>query len=285
MGLALNYESDAREHLRAVLQKLDANADLDHLIHRLVGVVNHYVPSPVVLDRFVCVDPALKLKLLNSVREFVIEDPRRPFESAADIIEIYGDRHVAELTVIMLVDQIHSSVFKGSGYLSRELTKHAVASAATMRWLAKRHGEDEDQWFLYGMCWRIGIPVLCNYDAGTYAKCVSNLMGTGVQLHAAELSMFRLNHRQVTHAIFGERAFPEFMIAAADPDSIPSRLKRHAAFASHAAHKLGFDMGLATVANPILPHHLQQAEIDVSDLGLIRSAVLDAVSDFQRYKL
>jgi len=268
-----------------IVHSAQLNETLDRLMGRLSGVVRHYPPSPVVLDRFVCCDADLKKNLLDSVREFVEEDPRNPFESSVDVLTVWGQIEVAELTLVLLLDQIHSSVFPGSGYLSRELTKHAYATAVGMKWFAERNGTDLNEAFAYGLLCRIGICALAAAEPSEYARCIMNLPGTQVQLQAIERSILGTNQFLVGHEYATAYQWPEWMLEAMDHSGPPNDLRSMSFFCSHVAHKLGFDMGLATTANPILPRHLRGLDLVIEELPMMRAAILKEVEKFLRFHL
>jgi HD-like signal output (HDOD) protein len=259
------------------------NAALDHLLTRLSGVLGHYPPSPVVLDRFICSDPKLKERILRAVHQFATPDREHPLDTIADCMEVMSDSVVTEIAMVMILDQINAEVFKGSGFLSREMTKHAVATAAVLKWLAQRQGTDADIAFIHGMLYRIGIPVLCNWNPLNYAQAIAKIPGTSVQLVDAERSIMTIDHFMAGTEMAIVYEFPHWFQEELDPTRLPTPTRRNVAFASTVAHKLGYDMGLANRGPDLTPKMLQAAKMEQDELPELRHYVMRAVRDFNSY--
>lgn len=285
MSAALSFEEKNEWSPTSVVRTAQKSLNLDRLYGRLLGMITHYPPSSVVLDRFVCVDPELMEMVLSTVRVFHEEDPRNPTTTTEQAIEALGATRVAEMTMIILIDQVFSEVFRGSGYLSREMTKHAVGVATLMKHLSERHEEDPDRAWLFGLCFRLGIPMMGQAAPEAYARCFSRLPGSQIQLHNAEKAIFGFDHRDVLFELVKSYNFPEWFIEAADPDGLPLFLKACAPIASHVTHKLGYDMGLATSSNHLRPRHIETAKIDMDELPEIRTKILEAVQEVQKYAI
>jgi hypothetical protein len=285
MSSALNLDAMNEWSPATMVRAAQKSLDLDRLYGRLVGMITHYPPSSVVLDRFVCVDPDLHAMVVDTAKVFIQEDPRNPITTTEQCIEALGATRVAEMTMIILIDQVFSEVFRGSGYLSREMTKHAVGVATLMKFLCERHEENPDRAWLFGICFRLGIPIMGQAAPEAYARCFSRLPGSQIQLHNAEKAVFGFDHRDVLHEMAKAYHFPEWFVEASDPDGLPIFLKACAPISSHITHKLGYDMGLATGSNHLRPRHIEIAKIDSDELSTVRTLVLEAVQEVQRYAI
>lgn len=130
---------------------------------------------------------------------------------------------------------------------SENMVKHCLASAAVMRALAKRFGEDEDRWALAGLLHDIDVEIT-NADLSIHTKeAVKILKEAGVddeiieaiRLHNEKAHGNERRHTRFQHALAAAETLtglivatalvqPDKKIASVKPSSVIKRMKEKA---------------------------------------------------------
>lgn len=257
--------------------------EVDQLMARLASLVANFPPSGVVIDRFVCQDPDLRQRLLKTASRFLSTDADIDFRRLADVAAAADPKDLAYWATILVIDKMHNTVFRGSGYLSHQITRAAVALAYAMRSLARLQRGDEDQAFLFGLINRIGVPVLYEYSPHRYASCIASLPGTTIQLIDAERGATGTDHIAVLAAICERFHFPDWIGRAIHPQALSTPLRKSAAFASLFIHQQGYDMGMANKAPEINEKMIRGVGIFPEDMEVLVSELGESMQAFPNF--
>lgn len=259
---------------------------LDNLYGRLSGLAKHFPPSPVILDRFISQDGELKSMVIEGVKTLYPMAREERMATIREAMDYCEPAIMSEMAAIMIVEQIFSETFKGSGYLSYEMTKHCVAVAESTRFIMKRQGGDPDHAFLFGLMFRLGVPILATFSSEAYAKCIAHLPGSAGLIEDIERGGFH-GHNQfdVLYEAARTQDFPDWFTVAFSPQALSSPLLRAGILSCRIAHKAGFDMGLANVASELLPRELNSAKISFEDLDDLTHEMKGQVEFFQSFTI
>lgn len=281
MALPNAISGRADEVAKLVISKAQDIESLNSYLRRIAGMINHFPPSPAVIDRLVASDPRLRKRLMDSLKSYVHEDRRNPFVQLVQFSDHFEDIEIAEMTLVLVIDELHRSVFKGSGYLAGELSKHAVACAAATKYMAQKNNLPSQHGFVAGLIYRLGIPLIASYDSSSFGRCVAHLPGSPVSIESMEQSMLNTDHHLVSYEFSYVYNLVDWLLEIYRPDVTVNLIKKFLPFAGGLAYRLGYDLGMGN--RPEHPTLDQLGAFSVPiDEDDIRAKMRSAVDEFLR---